>query len=390
MRLLFKILCKAFELILRITSSVRLGFKSPVDRLLDFETTAQKAAYFDEPSLAARASIVNNPSRQAATEKELSSKRLIVVIPYRDEWNVTARCLKGLAEQQGLDHMKVEVWLIDNGSIQVATAEGQKASILQKWPAWLEVIHRTYPGPFNFSSINNWAVKEARKTADSVHYPPKGSASAIQSGEPLASTKDRDPWLLLLNNDIEFVSNTSVSSLLNTASQLPRLGGLGVRLNYPNGRLQHLFAAPGVKIVAGHPLRGTKVPSHATYLTRSRPVAAVTAAVLLMRSQVFDQLDGFDERLSTVGQDIDLCLRMQKIGLTAWVEPRIVLIHHESLSRRGKTIDRHQVDYLYEKWGDYLLANPFYSERFSRWSEYPSLTLGEGRYPWWRLLKSRS
>ena len=386
LNLLFKIFCKAFEYVLRLSSWLRLGFQSPVTSLLDFETAAQKAAYLDTSQLPRSKQTVKSDHSLDSLREASDSNNVIVVIPYRDEWTVTARCLAGLAKQQGLGQRKVDVWLIDNDSKEAATKEGRKALDRQSWPTWMSINHRTFQGVFNFSAINNWAVEVALGEGFGKKIRENPDASPQSNGLHSSKT-EANPWLLLLNNDIEFVEKTSISNLLNTAVQLPNLGGLGARLNYPNGKLQHLFAAPGVKIVAGHPLRGSMVPRDAEYLARPRPVAAVTAATFLTRAKVFAEVGGFDERLSTVGQDIDLCLKIQKLGLTIWMEPRIVLIHHESLSRRGKTIDRRQVSYLYEKWGDYLLTNPFYSKRFSRWSEYPSLTLGEGRYPWWRLLK---
>jgi hypothetical protein len=68
-----------------------------------------------------------------------------------------------------------------------------------------------------------------------------------------------------------------------------------------------------------------------------------------------------------------------------WTLPSVRLVHHEGASRGG-AINKEEVRRMYATWGRFLVENPFYSQRFSRFSETPAYALGAPRYPWERLL----
>jgi GT2 family glycosyltransferase len=221
----------------------------------------------------------------------------------------------------------------------------------------LEVFDANYS--FNFSRINNDVVK------------------AFLSLEP--------SYLLFLNNDVEIISNSFLVEMTNLAIKVPKLGVLGCSLSYPDHRIQHLFLAPGVKILGAHPLKGVPLDSTHRWFQEPRPVAAVTGAVMLMQASVFKELNGFDELLPSLGQDLDLCLKAQLSGRVNWVASHLVCIHAEGLSR-GKKLDKSQVKYMYDKWGPRLTSNDFFSRKLSRWSEYPVLSFGEADYPWEKVL----
>lgn len=64
-------------------------------------------------------------------------------------------------------------------------------------------------------------------------------------------------------------------------------------------------------------------------------VTAVTAAPLLLRKQVFQEVNSFDENYSLSFGDVDLCLSILEKGyLNAWT-PYAELYHHESKARGG-------------------------------------------------------
>ncbi|NDE18300.1 hypothetical protein EBZ80_25630 [bacterium] len=166
------------------------------------------------------------------------------------------------------------------------------------------------------------------------------------------------------------------------------LGALGCTLLYPNRRIQHLFAAPGVKIAAAHPCRGVSWrPDLAWNKGGAQPVPAVTGAALLVSKKAFEKIGGFDEALPTAAQDIDLCLKLQQAGWTNVTLPSVVAIHHESLSRRGQKIPKAEIAHFYQRWGQWAYENPWYHPGFSRWSEQPAMRLGiKAPYPWRKLL----
>lgn len=329
-RLFFKIICKVTAILCWMRTKCAYPLTDPTQILVDHFTEAQKA-----PRMAN-----GNPP---------SSIKIGVLIPFRNHWLMTSKCIDSLRQQKLPSHLQVDLYLINNGSDEPLISERLEEQT--KLGATIVAA----PGPFNFSKINNLGATKARN---------KGC-----------------DYLLFLNNDVEFTQENSLKELIEFYAGTKNIGALGCTLTYPNGSLQHLFAAPGVKVVAAHPLRGSRLNKKHLWYREPRIVPAVTGAVMLVSANLFEKVGGFDENLPTLGQDIDLCLKIQKAGFANWTLPKVELIHKEGTSR-GSDLDRKQISYMYEKWGSYLIKNPYYSEKLSRWSERPVLTIGEPNYPW--------
>ena len=62
-------------------------------------------------------------------------------------------------------------------------------------------------------------------------------------------------------------------------------------------------------------------------------VSAVTAACMMMKKEVFEEVGGFEEELSVAFNDVDLCLRIGKAGYKIVYNPHVELYHYESKSR---------------------------------------------------------
>ncbi|MBF0273860.1 MAG: glycosyltransferase family 2 protein [Nitrospinae bacterium] len=199
--------------------------------------------------------------------------------------------------------------------------------------------------PFNFSALNNKAVSEVKSE-----------------------------YILLLNNDIEVISENWLNEMVSLAIQ-PEVGCVGARLWYPDNTLQHGGVITGLGGVAGH--------SH-KYLPRNEPgyfyratliqtLSAVTAACLLIKKSIYEQVGGFDEEnLSIAFNDVDFCLKVRDAGYRNIWTPYAELYHHESASRgtedtlEKKTRFSKEVLYMQKRWGEKLLNDPAYS---------PNLTL---------------
>ena len=61
--------------------------------------------------------------------------------------------------------------------------------------------------------------------------------------------------------------------------------------------------------------------------------STVTAACMLVRSEVFDALDGLDEGFTVAFNDVDFCLRARRAGWRVVWTPYAQLYHYESKSR---------------------------------------------------------
>lgn len=326
-----------------LTRLATLGDGDPTEILLACRTEAQCRA---------EAAV----SREAKPVK--ASGRVLVLVPFRDQWPMTEACLASLARQDSTG-LTVEVLLIDNGSKEKQTSEGIAKATGAPLANGFTVRTLRVDESFNFSRLNNLGAR--------------------------AREDFRPDFLLCLNNDVETRAPSDLARLVAFAAGTKDAGAVGCTLVFPNDAVQHLFLAPGVKIVGAHPLKGFHLDDSAAWFASPRAVGAVTGACLLVEAKAFQAVGGFDEQLPTVGQDLDLCLKLQKSGRTNWVLPGVRMLHKEGASK-GKAIAKHEVARMYAKWGEFLTKNPFYSDRLSRFSEAPAYRLLEPAYPWEKVL----
>jgi len=139
----------------------------------------------------------------------------------------------------------------------------------------------------------------------------------------------------------------------------------------------------GLGGVAGHGHRFARAddPGYLGRLRAVQNVSAVTAACLVIRKQVFDQVGGFDESLTVAFNDVDFCLRVRAAGYRNLWTPFAELIHHESVSR-GRDLTpakarRFADEYaaMQRRWGVELLRDPYYSPHLTYDREDFSLRL---------------
>jgi GT2 family glycosyltransferase len=207
----------------------------------------------------------------------------------------------------------------------------------------------SYDAPFNYSAINNMAVKYA-------------------SGE----------LICLLNNDIEPISNGWLRELVSHALR-PGIGAVGAMLYYPDDTIQHAGVVLN-GVAAGHLHVGLPRGS-AGYANRAQLVqnlSAVTAACLLVRKKIWNDIGGMDEiNLPVAFNDVDFCLKVQQHGYRNLWTPFAELYHHESASRgRDDTPEKRarfhgEINFLQGKWGDLLRNDPAWNPNLALDSTWP-------------------
>jgi hypothetical protein len=123
--------------------------------------------------------------------------------------------------------------------------------------------------------------------------------------------------------------------------------------------------------VAGSTLRNV---GYRGSLVVAREVSAVTAACLLMRSECFEDIGGYDERLAVGFGDIDLCLRAGAKGWRVLQSGGSVLVHHESKTRGTSVTDPHPEDsaLFVGRWKGFMAQgdpffHPLHSETSTMW-----------------------
>jgi GT2 family glycosyltransferase len=220
-----------------------------------------------------------------------------VIIPTRNQRQLLQTCLEGV---QGTNYPGLDIVVVDNDSNEPdATAY---LDCLKT--AGIRVL--SMPGPFNFSSLNNRAVREVESEL-----------------------------LCFLNNDVEMIDADWLQPLATHAVR-PDIGAVGAQLFYPDRTIQHAGVVTGIGGGAGHAHRFQAEGAVGYFQRANLPqrVAAVTAACLVVDRKKFLAVGGFDEALFPVAfNDVDLCMKLNQRGWQSFYEPRSKLIHHESKSR---------------------------------------------------------
>ncbi|WP_176554339.1 glycosyltransferase family 2 protein [Bacillus sp. Marseille-P3800] len=259
--------------------------------------------------------------------------KISILICTRDQPGLLERCLVSIFEKTTYQHF--EVLVVDNGSV-----ENETAALFEKWKQQEANRFRVIRDdrPFNFSALNNEAVKKS-------------------TGE----------LIVLLNNDIEVLSSMWLEDMAGYAIQ-EEIGAVGALLYYQSGHVQHAGAifndvAPIHSFYKG--LLGDNAVSKLVQLQRN--FLAVTGACLMVKRSLYEEVGGLDEAFESSYNDMHFCMELYARGKRNVLIPEAKLYHHESISRgRLQTIDK-QEEWMRELgrfrslWGHYFQKDPFVS-----------------------------
>ncbi|MGC8979624.1 glycosyltransferase family 2 protein [Caldisericum sp.] len=263
------------------------------------------------------------------------SKKVSIIIPTKNKVELLYRCIESIFEKTS--YKNFEIIVVDNRSDDHKTLE-----YLNKISKHPQIKVLRYNFPFNYSKINNYAVKFA-------------------TGE----------LLLFLNNDTEVINNDWLEELVSHAIR-KEVGAVGTMLYYPNDTIQHAGVILGIGGVSGHAYRHFP-KGHPGQFGRAwlpQYLSAVTGACLMTRKEIFQEIGGFDKKLEVGYNDIDLCLRIREKGYKIVWTPYAELYHYEGATRGIETIAnprvKREVWTMIERWGKMLYFDPAYN---------PNLTL---------------
>jgi len=226
-----------------------------------------------------------------------------IIVNHNGETHL-GRCL------ESLDGFGAEVLLVDN-----ASDDGSLSLVRERFPQV-----KVFPQQENlgFAAANNLAAEKA-------------------SGE----------MLLLLNTDA-WLDRGALDRLTVKLANRPDVGLVAPRLRYPDGRRQ--FSWSPARGIVGEVLQRVRNPfeawawgqgSLARGLARLVGPIWYTAACVLVRTEAFRAVGGFDESFFMYFEDVDLCIRLGAAGWRLVEEPGAVVYH------AGGVASQRQVDDLY-------------------------------------------
>lgn len=268
-----------------------------------------------------------------------------IVIPNCDHVDELKTCIDSILSRS--TYTNYEIIIAENNSREERTF-AYYDSLTEKHDNIRVII---WEGEPNYSAINNYAVRNAVK------------------GE----------YILLLNNDTEVITPSWIEEMLMFA-QRGDVGAVGAMLFYPNDTIQGAGIILGLGGAAGHAYHRAKRggDGYMGRLAYAQDMTAVTAACMLTRRDVWEEVGGLDEELTVAFNDTDLCMKIRRAGyLIVWT-PYAELYHYESLSRGKDDTPEKQARFESEvalfrrKWGAELTAgDPYYN---------PNLTLAKSDF----------
>lgn len=256
---------------------------------------------------------------------------ITLIIPTRDRHDLLKPCLEGLLERT--QYPALEIIVVDNQSSCPITL----AYFEQLAQRGVRIL--SYPQPFNYAAINNFAVAQAQ-----------------------------GDWVGFLNNDIEVLEPHWLHAMASELAR-PGTGAVGAKLLWDNGLVQHGGVILGINGLAAHVGNAwwDHDPGYLACNQVARRYSAVTAACLLMPRDLFLQLGGFDAETFPVNfNDVDLCLNIRQAGYRIAWTPLARLRHAESASRgteqkpaQAARVHREQ-QALLARWGECAVVDPCY------------------------------
>ena len=276
-----------------------------------------------------------------------------LIVPTRDRHELLAKCVHSIRKRT--TYPSYEIVIVDNQS-QAPAALAYLSALARE--EGIRVLR--YDAPFNYSAINNFAAREARGTV-----------------------------LGLINNDVEVINGDWLSELVSHALR-PDVGCVGAKLYYPDDTIQHAGVVLGIGGVAGHSHKhfDRRHPGYFGRLRIAHNVAAVTAAALVVRRAIWEEVGGLnDAELSVAFNDVDFCLRVMAKGYRNVWTPHAELYHDESRSRGSDEASekaarfRNECEAMLRHWGTLLKRDPYYSPHLTLTREDYSLSLASAPLP---------
>lgn len=263
--------------------------------------------------------------------------KVSIIIPNMEHIDDLKLCINSILEKT--TYKNYEIIVVENNSKTEKTFEYYKE--IEKNEK-IKVVY--YPEKkFNYSRIINFGVKNS-------------------TGE----------YIMQLNNDVELLTSDWLEDLLGYATRSD-VGLVGVKLLYPDNTIQHAGVIVGMGGTAGHIMKMIHKDSNC-YFGRDKftqNLSAVTAACMIGRKSIYEEVGYMSEEFEVAFNDIDFCLKVREKGYLIIYDPYVELTHYESKSRgyedtpEKKERFSGEIQKFGKRWKDILdKGDPYFNPNF--------------------------
>ena len=144
-------------------------------------------------------------------------------------------------------------------------------------------------------------------------------------------------YIVILNPDTKMLNN-ALYQLVNIMEQNPEIGILGPQLVSSTGKTLFGFGLKPTTFRIMLEFMFGRYVRYFIYKTFKNDknifeIDWVSAACFICRKSLVDNIGGFDENIFMYSEDVDLCLRAQKMDFKISLDPRIKVVHYSGKSR---------------------------------------------------------
>ena len=270
--------------------------------------------------------------------KVKDNPKVSIVIPNKDGKDILSVCVNSILEKTTYENY--EIVIVENNSETEEIFQYYKE--LDKNDK-IKIVKYPKIG-FNYSGIINFGVKNS----------------------------DGD-YIVQLNNDTELLTPNWLELMLGYC-QREDVGGVGVKLYYPDETIQHAGIIVGIGGVAGNRFKSIPKSGHGYFAEESltQNLSAVTAACIMTPKRIYEEVGYMDENLAVAFNDVDFCLKIREKGYLIVYTPYVEFTHYESKSRgledtpAKKKRFKNEINIFEKRWQDFLdEGDPYYNINLS-------------------------
>jgi len=245
-------------------------------------------------------------------EKQIKNVgKVAVVIPTKSKLNLLFDCIDSFHEH--CNSSLYDIFIADTGS----SVEEKELIKTRYENTNVKLIEFDY---YNFAKINNEVVK---------HH-----------------VGNEYEFILFCNNDIKLLNN-AIYGMLKVFKENTKVGTVGGRLHFGDNLIQHdgviLFIDKNQTLQVSH----KNLFNYYNYSTSLTKESGNTGGLLMIKKDIFEKCDFFNENYISCFEDVELNLKCVTLGLSNYTEGNVVAYHYESQTRNedSDNLKKLQQDY---------------------------------------------
>lgn len=170
-------------------------------------------------------------------------------------------------------------------------------------------------------------------------------------------------YLIFLAGNAEYADKEGISELVSVAMRSD-VGVVGTRSYYKNGTVEHAGCVIGINGTAGslfeHTLRGEN--GYFSHIVTQMQYSAVAGACMMVKKDIFEKVNGFDEGYKGELGKVDLCLKIRNKHISVVYNPYVEVVRWSNELQNNENDEKN----FKKQWAEILeKGDPYYNKNLS-------------------------